>query len=120
VVAPTVAPTSGPTMTPNAKNSTSFRTGLSSPLTFPDRRMREAPIKGSMTLPRVHPRLAPTPYPCARSPPSSATTIAATTHPQERVGSSSSAASVTPAAGQSPAPADTGSLSHSTSCAKNR
>ncbi len=101
--APVVAPTRGPAATANEMKRSSGRTGSRSPLGFPNRRSSTAATKGSSVLANAQPRVAPSGWFQARSPASSARATAPSAQTHCRAGTSSRTATLSPAAGQSPA-----------------
>ena len=120
VTAPIVPPTSGPTTTARQRNWSSSRSRVSDPWVLPARRISPAPTSGSTMLPSDQPSAEASEAPVARSPAVSATSTAPSTHPHSRVGSSSSAPTVSPAAGHSPAAASPEWSSQSTNRVSER
>ena len=120
VTAPIVPPTSGPTTTARQRNWSSSRSRVSEPWVLPARRIRPAPTSGSTMLPSDQPSADASEAPVARSPAVSATSTAPSTQPHSRVGSSSSAPTVSPAAGHSPAAASPEWSSQSTNRVSER
>src|SRR5215204_1948783 len=119
-IEPIVPPTNGATTTPQTRNGVRALSGVRSRGLDEKRRISTAPTSGSSTLPKVQKTIEPAEYPCSRSPLISARATPASTHGHLRWSTIRSNASDTPAAGQKPAPRDTGSFSQMTSWASAR